>query len=474
MEKKKSKLIRTQKGSITLFGAMAIVFGLSALVGVLELANAKILDRHLDNYATTIAPVALRSQLTLSKSMIDEGVATVNISQDIAQEYLNKVTDSGSISVHMTFGNLVGEGVNEVFVPLEHNAETPKAGISAGETPPKFSAIALQLIGESTFGLVPEGKAIFGLPEGLDEDLASCFCEQRFNSCQAATIDTAGLPADLGNLITNDREAYCDYGYAPNYPGTSESKYEGIDVPVQFLGKSESKDHTGFFQNIQTDMESSLFESIKNHHPVKVDHGLHPFPTYHYSIFSDSFINTFTDRLYAQRVDYFAGMFGMGAYVRNDELKLSDIHSSRRAEYQDFGGFSQKVQGNGHFYVGRKGMCVSGTNASNVPNISALQVSVDDYPDERTDSEVKRCLSYTPETQMNLMPFFGGVDPRWAQFSCVDFNRQNTAKVGFFGWMMMSWTWPFIDWERSYEGLGCATRKMRWRGFGIWGGWINV
>jgi len=58
-----------QKGSISLFGALSIIMGITALVGIMELANAKILDRNLDNYAKSLAPVALQSEMALSKKM---------------------------------------------------------------------------------------------------------------------------------------------------------------------------------------------------------------------------------------------------------------------------------------------------------------------------------------------------------------------------------------------------------------------
>ncbi|MDX1352906.1 MAG: hypothetical protein R3254_07835, partial [Thiomicrorhabdus sp.] len=75
---KASKHLAKQKGAISLLGASMIALGLVSFEQVLQYGNAKILDRELDNYARTVASVALRSELAITKAGIDAGTIASN------------------------------------------------------------------------------------------------------------------------------------------------------------------------------------------------------------------------------------------------------------------------------------------------------------------------------------------------------------------------------------------------------------
>jgi hypothetical protein len=165
------KKLRKQRGSITLLGIGSIVLSLFAFNQVTEFANAKILDRELDNYALDLATVALRSELAITKEGIDTGAmsvtqttTTVNEILGMAKQYTsgykNKEGEEPkevNLAAKITFGNFDKDGA---FVPLESDSNNPKAA----KEPPDFSAVALQLTSSHNFhSYVPQGKAIYGL-----------------------------------------------------------------------------------------------------------------------------------------------------------------------------------------------------------------------------------------------------------------------------------------------------------------------
>ncbi|MBD3821678.1 MAG: hypothetical protein IE914_05410 [Thiotrichales bacterium] len=470
-----------QRGSISLLGALGILAGITTLVGVMQLANAKILDRHLDNYAESMAPVALRSELALSADMIKQGIS-VEVAKETLQNALNRVSKSGSVQVNLTFGNVK----NGVFEPLGGDpngalAKNPKAGLADGQNPPDFSAVALQLVGPSTYGFVPQGKAIYGLPEAAQEDgnMASCFCQNRYNACLASNIDTSSYPQDLqqaiGSPSSDTRKDYCMFGYMPSTNSGSVGKYQSMSVPIQFIGKMSSKDESGVIRKLVNDDQKDLWLAVNEQHPIQVKNGQNPFPNYFYNFFKDTWVQMET-RLPAQKPN--TSIFS----PEMENLKLRDVRGPK-GDYETFNDAwiagNKTVQANGYYYVGQVGTCIRGTNQSNSPNISSLQDDVKNAAKSSTDSAVQRCLSYYDKVGDNWGTIFGFIPVhesvyRYMQQSCVDFNRYKATRISFFEWMLMSWTWPFIDWKTSYQNLSCATSQMRWYGSFIWGGWKKV
>ncbi|MDA3823535.1 MAG: hypothetical protein PF450_13125, partial [Bacteroidales bacterium] len=110
--------MRKQRGSITLLGVSSIVVSLFAFTQVTEFANAKILDRELDNYAREVASVALRSELSITKAMIDEGKTGItsttvsNILRTIGMTLPDPSDDSIAFNLErkITFGKFKADG----------------------------------------------------------------------------------------------------------------------------------------------------------------------------------------------------------------------------------------------------------------------------------------------------------------------------------------------------------------------------
>ncbi|MDX1796381.1 MAG: hypothetical protein R3219_06595, partial [Hydrogenovibrio sp.] len=263
-----------QRGSISLFGALSIIMGITALVSIMELANAKILDRNLDNYAKSLAPVALQSEIALSKKMVDQGVS-IGIAKESLQSTLDQVTKPGSVQVNLTFGNIQSGH----FVPLNAHADNPKSGLGASDPVPDFGAVAVQLIGPTTMGLTPQGRAIYGISDANKNspDLASCFCDLRYDQCLQQTKTNSAM----GDPDTQERQRYCETGIAPSVSGGMMGMFFGGDAEyyqvdsVQFSPQWVGKP----YQNgaVQTDLQSSAWQTVQHDEPLTVSNGTNPF-----------------------------------------------------------------------------------------------------------------------------------------------------------------------------------------------------
>lgn len=132
------------------------------------------------------------------------------------------------------------------------------------------------------------------------------------------------------------------------------------------------------------------------------------------------------------------------------------------------------------YYVGQAGTCIAGTNEQNAPKISAMQrlVNGSSIASLKTESTVNRCLSYNQRVDRDwatIWNIFKVPTPvnGYLQTSCADFNRYEETRVNFWQWLSNSFTWRFKQPERSYEGLDCAMRNMRWYGSFFWAGFYE-
>lgn len=437
-----------QRGSISLFGALSIIMGITALVSIMELANAKILDRNLDNYAKSLAPVALQSEIALSKKMVDQGVS-IGIAKESLQSTLDQVTKPGSVQVNLTFGNIQSGH----FVPLNAHADNPKSGLGASDPVPDFGAVAVQLIGPTTMGLTPQGRAIYGISDANKNspDLASCFCDLRYDQCLQQTKTNSAM----GDPDTQERQRYCETGIAPSVSGGMMGMFFGGDAEyyqvdsVQFSPQWVGKP----YQNgaVQTDLQSSAWQTVQNDEPLTVSNGTNPFPEASW--------------------DAANGIWKEGNYPM-EFTGYKNVSSF-------FGTFAQyknpwKVDGT--FYVGRSGTC---SYPSNGFFFFGMLNQIQDFMVGNTD-----CLRYTADPASKyeytdfLQPYMNTINSSTGAnehfYSCRDFTGLHDARSGVLQIIRRIWTSPLQLWSRSYQDVGCTVRQMRWYGVFIWGGWQPV
>lgn len=528
-----------QRGSITLLGALTIFTALSGVYSVIELGNKMIMDRNFDNYAEALAPVALRTQLALTQGMTGkEGKVNIEMARLLSQ-LGHTMGDDGDITVNIKFGTMEALDslqkytdpktdlvytLTEEFVPLANNPSNPLKGLNLNldlkpadrDELPKIGAIAIELVESNPSGLLgfhPKGQAVYGISQAdaASTDIADCFCDSRYDSCLVADLSGVPLggvgPGDfLGDVGTPSKPAigeneavppsdarrnYCEYGYVESQY-TGFTKFPSVALSSQWLGKVEA-DGTPLI--VLTDAaQLNSFETVVRQEPLYVKPGINPFKTRTFSFWTFSWFGS-SDNYYADWW-YDRGMLGGGS-----TYKEFDVPSDYRSNYSFSGGFSSKAKVDGYFYVGRTGVCVAGTTATDVPNISGglddLSTGAKNYNDE----EVKRCLSYykdplgsttsTADEPVNCVKTcsggstysFGGCGfmsgetvietcdyvpvttstpySGYAQQSCRDFNRAPAASMNFFEWMMSMFFGGSTDFTASYVKLGCGIKKMK-------------
>lgn len=472
--------LRKQRGAITLLGVASIVISLFGFTEVLEYGNAKILDRQLDNYARTVASVALRSELAITENM-DRGLtdATVTELLSAAGKVLPNTDNPDAdfdLEKKITFGNIV----DGKFMPLSDNAENPKASDDYIE----FSAVAVELWSKAKgYSVVPgtppifipSGKAIYGLSEEdvNSPDIANCFCDKRYEMCLVSDMAgvTASFPGNVGTVGSVARQNYCEYGYVDSHPGdANKTKYPSVVLSPQWLGKDTADDGTPLIDFSDAGQKSS-YETVANQEPLEVIEGDDPFSKNRWDFWMLSWF------------------FGSGGYYAKDwggnDLKENNSYvSSYKASYALDSGWSwsDKVFVDGNFYVGRKGTCVNGTVSSDVPDISGGLTDINNVAQSTSDPEVSRCLSYEKtvgmttsevacmpwEMWMPICMMNGGKKTvttsitGYAQQSCIDFNSNEKTRMNFFQWMMSIFFGPFTSFDTSYEQLDCSVQKMRY------------
>ena len=448
-----------QKGAISVLGAMAIALGLGSFQQMLQYGNAKILDRELDNYALTVASVALRSELAITKAGIDAGTIPSNQTDIVINSLLSKVemyttaSDDQAVNIkkQITFGKLNAAGN---FEALSSNASNPRGATN----PPDFSAVAVQLWSTDSFMGVytPQGKAIYGLGQADQNADSGCYCKTRYTACLDKELTEAYLSpipsGDAAAIAVKDsvaRKNYCNYGYSEEKLSDSTStKYPYIELNDAWIGRPPQT--TSFFNFYSASYSGEKFDRVLNHQPVSVKDGEDPLKST--SGFSGMFGGFFcmfgcssTD-LKAKQQN------GTSAFEKNDITPTSS-QSDYVCEKPGFmfipttypacnsASSSNDVVLHDGIYVGYKGTCVADTSSGNVG--------------------MSRCLSYND-----------GVTPRYE--SCLEIERRSAVSMNFFQRMMAFFFGPILDWERSYEGLDCEMKKMRYVGWMFWGGWQEV
>lgn len=457
----KQMRIKKQRGmaSLSLLGVLAIGFSIVGLNGLIEYGNVKMLDRQLDHYARDIAQMSLRYELALTQTVMANNPKTpTEMASDIlktAKWYTSSDDQNAkNIEVEITFGNFDQNGN---FEALDHDADHPRA--AEGDLI-NFSAVAVQLWSEEKRfwdlpnGYVPQGKALFGLDKASQDADSECYCKNRYSAClnqDLVAADLIGVPSTQAEAIavknSQARQDYCNYGFTASKPGAADqTKYPYVEFSDPWIGRPPQTVNFLFFYQQSYDGEE--FERILTHKPVNVPDGNDPLKnTSGWSTMFSSFFCFFgcsSADLKAQQQD-------------QNVLEKSDLASSIQSSYTcEKPGFmmfpttyptcnnantSNDVVLDNSVYVGYQGTCVVDTDKNNV--------------------SMSRCLAYNDSAT-----------PRFE--SCLEIERRSALHMNFFQRMMAFFFGPFLDWERSYEGLDCEMQKMRYRGWMFWGGWKDV
>lgn len=444
-----------------MLGVASIAVSLFAFNQVMEFGNAKLLDRKLDNYARTVASVALRSELAITKKAIDEGAIPANKTSLVVDDLLTQVgmytqaTDDIAVNLNktITFGNFDENGD---FVELDSDSSNPRAA----ENPPDFSAVAVQLWSDqnSFYGFTPQGKAIYGLDaENIDDQ--DCYCKNRYESCRGADLSDV---AWAGEPYSESRNNYCNYGYTDSkISNADETKYPLATFDDAWIGRAP--DTVNFFMFFTQGYDDASFARVLGHKPLLIADGKDPLYEAG-GMFSamEGMMSMMcpcmgsTDEKLAYEQTLSSGWFSSGSF--RDYNKSDIVPSANTSDYRclDSGMFGSTVRScsdsswgssnwpvvlNDPFYIGYQGTCVPGTDSGNLA--------------------MSRCLAYEEDGVSRYQ-------------SCLDIERNSSMQMNFFERMMAFFFGPVLNWERSYEGLNCEMKKMRYKGWMFWGGWQDV
>lgn len=418
-------MFRKQRGSISLMGAMAMVASFSGFYMVLELGNKMVEDRNYTNYAKSMAPVALRTELAITQKMIEEG--TAKSSKSVVQSYLSqmKLEDGSNMTLTLTFGNMEGEDEPE-FVPLKKLPHNPKLGVKATEEPEVFSAVKVEMVGKG--GLLsyqPKGEAIYGMsPDGRDDsNISACFCDVRYEACMKA--DTGNYGSQMGSVGSEKRKTYCEYGFAPVDKGwffSQHKRYKSVDLSPQWVGKPFEDNELG----VASDQSSTYWKRMQDNQPLELSNGGNVFPEASWDPAKTKW-----------------------------KVPGQDIMAVKNS------GGTEKAKG--LFYVGRTATCAHPKNFfffDLFANFGKLFGTNSDCLLYAGDVSYKRDYPKVLQSIMSSIINASGANQYY--YSCRDFTGIRSARAGFIQWFTRFWTSPFVDWSRAYDETGCVTRKMRW------------
>jgi hypothetical protein len=332
--------------------------------------------------------------------------------------------------------------------------------------------------------------------------MASCFCDNRYESClvsDVAGVTDAHMQAVVGTVGSGDRRNYCEYGYVESHPGNPDkTKFQSIELGPQWVGKTADGTVT-LIDEVQ--IVGSSYKAIANQEPLFVN-GEDPFTTNRWS---------FWDLLWGNSSNFYARDW-LGNKVKASGFNISSYISGFTSQYLTVdGGFSaDKVLVDGYIYVGRTGICIEGTGngivGNEVPKISGGLDDLSTGAKSYNDNEVKRCLSYykdplgstssttteptgctTTCDSWGIGGFCLGGETTtctgskdviietpysgYGQQSCRDFNSNVETRMNFFQMMMSLFLGPFISVETNYKNLECSVQKMRHFSWKLWGGW---
>lgn len=457
-----------QRGSISLFGASMIAVAMVAFLGVMEVGNKMVLDRNFDLYAQSLAPTALRHEISISDS--NDPTTLSQVTQILADLGLTVGQD---VAVTLRFGNMqtldepiehtdpasgTEYTVTEQFVPLATNASNPKKDVTNAADLPQFSAIAVELtsMGGLFTALQAHGRAVYGIsPQDLnDPDTADCFCDARFNAC----LTQPQTNAVMGEADSSQRQDYCENGFAPAVNptgigavfGAGHTKYfqaDSVQFSPQWVGRpSELPDNS-------TDTSTTAWETIMADAPLAIVNGGNPFPEAHWDPKTSAWV---AGKLPMQ----FNGKFH---YVK----------------WTGFVGTTSETPHlvSGLFYVGRTATCARPADPRGFFS-GIMHTMIDasmNFATGNTD-----CLRYTSNPQLTrnygtrlqpiMQSMYNGLNgiagAAEYYYSCRDFSGIPQARSGFFQLMVRLFTRTTLDWNRKYQEADCAVRKMRF--FGWW------
>ncbi|MBN2646291.1 MAG: hypothetical protein JXR44_00735 [Thiotrichales bacterium] len=286
-----------QTGAITLFGVGGILAALFAFQLVLQYSNLKIIDRELDNYARSVAEVALRSELAITKEILENDPTALTKADFMANAVVAQAgynaNSSGldgiipTLNKEIVFGNFASDG--KFYALGEANPDYPQSinfaafqfnprqalkqkidgGQSDFENLPQFNAVAVQLwTNDDFFGFTPQGRALYGAQNDKE-----CYCDVRYAQCVKGELTREELLSGfypnqppglvkglLGGLLSGSvvpqhsltaaqadaiasaiavpnsaaRKNYCEYGFTATSPNdANRSKYPYIDFTTR-------------------------------------------------------------------------------------------------------------------------------------------------------------------------------------------------------------------------------------------------
>ncbi len=460
--------LHSQRGAISIIGIAIMSIGFTGFYTALELGNKMIMDRNFDNYAQAIAPVALRTEMSLTREMVANGQG------DLVREKLSDMLKGlghqvdSNVNLTVKFGNMVpldspvtytdpSSGMeytyHEEFEPLEHNAENPKFGLAEDEMPPDFSAVSIEIKESSATSLLPffrpTGRAVYGLSASdIDSpDMASCYCDARYNACLVAE-ETQSV---MGAPNSGDRKRYCETGIAPSVGGGMMGMFFGGDAEyyqadtVQFSPQWVAKSYEGMNP---TDKTSQAWQAVLDDEPLTINDGVNPFPEAHWN---------------AADAQWVAGNAPMQFTGRKKVSSFMMTYPKYKNPWELDGDT---------FYVGRSGVCA-------YPNkgfFGGFMNVIQDFMFGNTD-----CIRYSADPDLKYdfaSPVKGFMDAingstgaNEHYYSCRDFSGLQSSRNGFFQVMRRIWTSPLLDWERSYQEADCTVKKMHWHGWWVFGEW---
>ncbi|WP_319557258.1 hypothetical protein [Thiomicrorhabdus sp.] len=496
----RSSSFERQQGAISFFVISSLITAIIGFGMIMEYAKLKIIDRELDNYARTIAQTALRSELSIARTMLEEGVISSDQTAQVVDSILIRsgyITEGGEesnrvIRRKITFGNFSDSGVcadpssinkESCFIPLSSNAENPKAA----EPPPEFSAVAVQLWTDDYFyGFVPQGRALFGLME--DDD--GCYCDTRYQSCLDADFNSSELPdvepAEFKIAITvkgsEARKNYCEYGYVPphvSHPDNSISKYPWVDFHSGWIGQTPPETSVLLGLLYAGNYSKTDFMRVLAQKNVTVSNGDDPLDDEGGVLYTVGglldllaptsqmvALNSDGTAMQASDIDP-ATTDGRNQYrcsLTNLSVDLVDLLDAEGELSEPCGGLVNNIAStlssilswllsglvidvtdpnvlfSDTAYIGRSGVCTPFTDADNITN--------------------DRCLWQSTG---------GGVYQ-----SCENILHSNPNDMTFQDRLTAFLLGPFIDWEKAYEGLNCEVSRFKYKGWLFWGGWEEL
>ncbi|GAB6035355.1 hypothetical protein [Galenea microaerophila] len=460
-------IFQKQKGSISLLGASALLSGMFVMAAGLELGGKRIKDAQYDMYAQAIAPIALRSEIALTKAMVENGQADQPFT--LSQTFLSEAgVNLENTVLTLTYGNIHhldtpktvtdDQGnqhtINEEFIPLEQHADNPKKGLGPNEVLPKFNAVAVEIQSKPSGifrNFIPKGRSIYGLSDDQENspEMGSCFCDARFNACMAAE-KTNNV---MGEKESNDRRTYCETGMAPAvgsffsffFGGKPKFPYvDSVKLSPQWVGRPYQAEMGGS----ATDETSGAWQQVQNHELLTVVNGSNPFPEASWD---------------AENAQWLPGNYEMKFTGWQNVKVFLGIHLKYKNPWEV----------DGEFYVGRSGVCAYPSKGFFFFQMLNL---AQEFLWGNTD-----CLRYTanPDVKYDwakpLLPFFNLINSvtgaNQHYYSCRDFSGISSARNGFFQVMRRIWSNPILDWTKSYQQADCSVKTMHFHGFWIFGRW---